>query len=660
MKKRWKNLVGGVVAAAVAAGMVSTAVPATAATTDPLVFTFEGSDFRLPLVGIPGVTVDLIVDWGDGSPTVAVTSAPVLGLGTGGDPDATHTYTTSGVHEVRITGTGLAWTSTNAVNQQEVVKLRTITEWGPMRPAMGFLSGASMLVVSAPEVPLVATTNLSNAFTGAAAFNAPIGAWDTSQVTNLSAAFWGASTFNQPIGTWDTSNVWIMIDAFKDAKAFNQDLCGWDTSHVRTMQGMFVGARSFNQNLSCWDTSNVTNMQRMFQGEGTWYVAPPLSDANIRAIAGWQRNANLSFPTAADGLFSRREVSAATIQAFRDANWPINAYANLYSLPAVPVVTSTPATTTSANLSWPVPPGGSGGITMYEIELPDGTIVQQQVPAAVPRPGAYTVTGLTPGVSATVKVRAVTPDGNGTWATVTVNGSPVAPLAAPVVTVAATTSTTGDISWTAPADGAPAITGYEITLPSGARITVPATTTTYRVTGLSPSSSNAVSVKAINAVGAGPAGTATIATTAEPVSSGGGASSGGAGSSATTPVATTPVATTPVVVNPPVAPVLPNSATARVIYRQVTSRGTVAWQPVVRVGKAGKFRYVKPKTSPKLPAGALVTVVTSGDPKNAPSRNVAAARKAAFMLASTPGVKVYDGTLQGKAWRGNARIIVNW
>ena len=53
---------------------------------------------------------------------------------------------------------------------------------------------------------------------------------DTSKVTDMSSMFSGATAFNQPIGNWDTSKVTNMKNMFKGAESFNQPIDGWNVS----------------------------------------------------------------------------------------------------------------------------------------------------------------------------------------------------------------------------------------------------------------------------------------------------------------------------------------------------------------------------------------------------------------------------------------------
>ena len=87
-------------------------------------------------------------------------------------------------------------------------------------------------------------------FYGAAEFNQPIGAWNTSAVTNMEYMFYGAAAFNQPIGAWNTSSVKDMRYMFYDASAFNQPIGAWSVAPSLMHHQMF-GGRSFAKAPPC-------------------------------------------------------------------------------------------------------------------------------------------------------------------------------------------------------------------------------------------------------------------------------------------------------------------------------------------------------------------------------------------------------------------------
>jgi len=265
----------------------------------------------LPLAsGLQAVTAS----WGDGTESYISSSTQI---------DRTHSYAEPGVYTVTITGTGSGLNPTSADGR----KLMDIAQFGsfPISTTSTY-NGCLSLTGTAPDAPVIQTTNLSNCFTGANRFNGVINGWDTSNVTNMNNMFnsavffnqnvgaWNvekvtdmssmfigrtnggattlfnngessdinnwrpiscsnfsnmfqlASLFNQPIGNWPLSASNInMQEMFRSATAFNQNIGSWNTGNVTSMQQMFFGASSFNQNIGSWNTSNVTNMNEMFR-----------------------------------------------------------------------------------------------------------------------------------------------------------------------------------------------------------------------------------------------------------------------------------------------------------------------------------------------------------------------------------------------------------
>jgi surface protein len=123
-------------------------------------------------------------------------------------------------------------------------------------------------------------------FSGAIAFNQPIGDWDTSSVDDMGGMFDGATAFNQPIGDWNTSSVTNMGWMFYEAIAFNQPIGDWNTSSVTNVKEMFEGATAFNQPIGDWDTSSVTNMREMFRYATAFNQPIGWDLATVRAAPG--------------------------------------------------------------------------------------------------------------------------------------------------------------------------------------------------------------------------------------------------------------------------------------------------------------------------------------------------------------------------------------
>ncbi len=250
------------------------------------------------------------VSWGDGSSDT---------ITAWNQAEVTHTYTSSGIYNISITGTCRGWSFNGG---GDLLKLLEISQWGPLRlgNSGGYFSGCSNLNLTATDAPdLTGTTTLANTFAncaalgstgnmsgwnvsgvtnmfgmiyGATSFNQDIGSWDVSSVTNMERMFWGAQSFNQNISAWNVSSMTNMAFMFREAASFNQSIGGWDVSSVTSMNDMFCGAIAFNQDISGWDVSSVTNMASMFysaysfdQDIGGWNVSSVTDMNNMFAGA---------------------------------------------------------------------------------------------------------------------------------------------------------------------------------------------------------------------------------------------------------------------------------------------------------------------------------------------------------------------------------------
>jgi len=198
-----------------------------------------------------GGTVDIIVNWGDGTLEQITTSGYI-----------THTYENSDTYEVKIDG---SLTQFGGLVDTHAAKLTQCTTFGDigLTSLRNAFYNCINLIVSPDEIPS-SVTDISYMFWGAALFNDSISAWDTSSINAMEGVFFQAASFNQPINSWDTSSVTNMSYMFYGAVDFNQPLDAWDVSNVTNMAFMFFNAISFNQSLSAWDVSNVTDMTSMF------------------------------------------------------------------------------------------------------------------------------------------------------------------------------------------------------------------------------------------------------------------------------------------------------------------------------------------------------------------------------------------------------------
>ena len=233
---------------------------------------YEGSFFFV--VAIPDVdkeitlkkrgdyTYNYTVDWGDGATDSNVSV------------DKTHTYSSPGEYEIKITGAFPAlYFSYNDCY------IKDVTAWGNQRwktMALAFNSCEQLTKFTATDSPdLSKVKDMSGMFMDAEAFNGDLSSWDVSNVTNMFSMFSHAKAFNQDLSSWDVSNVTDMRHMFFQASVFNGDISSWDVSNVTDMSDMFYGASAFsNHDLSGWNVSNVTSYSGFSSGWGSNNTAP--------------------------------------------------------------------------------------------------------------------------------------------------------------------------------------------------------------------------------------------------------------------------------------------------------------------------------------------------------------------------------------------------
>ena len=262
-----------------------------------------------------GENYNYIVDWGDGI------ANNVLYTG-----DATHIYTTTGVHQVTVKGLFPRIYFNNVGDKNKII---SIDQWGTGQwtSMANAFQGCTNLAGQATDTPdLTIATDLSGMFINAAAFNQDIGGWNTTNITDMNYMFAGASVFNKNIGGWDTSAVTNMSGMFVGATAFDQNIGSWITTSVTNMESMFRNASVFNQDIGSWDTTNVTIMSRMFtsaaafnQDIGGWNTTNVIVTKNMFAnatsfdqnIGGW----NVTSLLGADDMFLGVTLSTTNYDA---------------------------------------------------------------------------------------------------------------------------------------------------------------------------------------------------------------------------------------------------------------------------------------------------------------------------------------------------------
>lgn len=283
----------------------------------------------LPLISA-GV-YDFEVDWGDGNnDTITAWDAAAK----------THTYSSSGIYEIKINGTLRGFSFNNGGDR---LKITDISNWGTLGlgPQSGHFLGCANLDITATDKPdLTGVTSLLRSFSACTSLTTPkLTGWDVSGVTTFRFMFLDSTNFNGTLGYWDVSNAttvesmfqstsfnnplpnWVFpasAAAFVRSTPFNQDVSTWDTSGVTSMNAMFLNATSFNQDVSGWNIEAVTNLDLIFGN-------CPLSVANYDALLiGWEAqnvNNNLNLNANISKYTGGGAAEAARTALINDHTW---------------------------------------------------------------------------------------------------------------------------------------------------------------------------------------------------------------------------------------------------------------------------------------------------------------------------------------------------
>lgn len=260
--------------------------------------------FQLPIPSATptgGGALGFLVSWGDGS-------SDVIDASNYNGAAATHTYGSSGVKIIKISGAVRGWSFGSFPT--EAAKLQQINNWGDFRftQTQTFRNCVNMTQIDAPDTPRFDQPNMFLTFgsctkmsrihniknwnvqpiTNMASFfyecdglsqgatvggNADLSQWDVTNVINFDFMFSFCDSMNFHMFKVDTSSVSAnvpMRSMFQRCLSFNNDgfsdMNAWDTTKVRNTSFMFSAATSFNQDISNWDMSNNVSFDQMFAG----------------------------------------------------------------------------------------------------------------------------------------------------------------------------------------------------------------------------------------------------------------------------------------------------------------------------------------------------------------------------------------------------------
>jgi surface protein len=242
----------------------------------------------IPTLSTAG-TYNYSVDWGDSMTETGQTSS------------ATHTYSTAGNYEVKISGDFPSIYFNNTGDKTKIIELK---QWGNIQwlTMKSAFRGCTNLQVTATDVPdLSNVTSLQQMFYFASVADPDVSSWNTANVTDMGSMFQNATSANPNVSMWNTANVTNMSSMFQSASSAIPNVSMWNTTEATNMYSMFRGATLANPDVTMWETSKLTRADFMFSDATV--ANPDLSEWDIGSVTNLSR------------LFNNSGISQANYEA---------------------------------------------------------------------------------------------------------------------------------------------------------------------------------------------------------------------------------------------------------------------------------------------------------------------------------------------------------
>ena len=238
----------------------------------------DNTTIKLPATKYGSTSVNIVVDWGDGTIAEAFTT-----------DFPTHTYATAGTYEIKVWGTCPKWgyanlgsvsTTSNSDYYTSTQYLTKVKQFGELSAVQyGFAQCKNLIEVFGENLvtskTFEKTTNMSYMFYYCSSLTSlDVSKFDTSKVTNMSYMFSRCGLISLDISNFNTFKVTDMSYMFGVRSVNNEEISGIkeikgleniNTSNVISMMGMFQCCAELEYiDVSNFDTSKVTNMSWMF------------------------------------------------------------------------------------------------------------------------------------------------------------------------------------------------------------------------------------------------------------------------------------------------------------------------------------------------------------------------------------------------------------